>query len=376
MVERIEDKGVLLLGCVVMGFLWGMGVFEVMGLFCCVTLACLSEYMEKRSWVLGGYGGYIFVMALIPNFVLGIPVLIYDLAGQRRWGWLGVVGVWTGGILAGQKVWNGAGMVNGAGIGGDLLAGAGIFVVLAGLAAVFLAWRTREYLSVKSSFVEQRDASREMELWLKEKNRNLMDKQEYEIRLATLRERTRIAREIHDNVGHMLSRSILQTAALSMISKEQAVKEQLGSLSETLNLAMDSIRESVHDLHDDSIQLEYAVEKMLEGYENYKIQYEYAIEEEVPREIKFCFLTVVKEALSNVAKHSDATAIRVVIQEFQDYYQLLFQDNGTGSREAQEHRGMGLENIKERVEILGGTVNICREQGFRIFLSVPKQRKR
>lgn len=219
--------------------------------------------------------------------------------------------------------------------------------------------------------MEQRDSSREMELWLKERNKDLTEKQEYEIRLATLRERNRIAREIHDNVGHMLSRSILQTAALTMIAKESAVKEQLGILSVTLNQAMDSIRESVHDLHDDSVNLESTVAKMLDGYEMYEIHYEYEIHSEMPRETKFCFLTVIKEALSNVVKHSNATAIRVVIQEFQDYYQLLFQDNGNCYEERTGDRGMGLENMKERVESLDGTMNLRTDQGFRIFISIP-----
>lgn len=210
-----------------------------------------------------------------------------------------------------------------------------------------------------------------MELWLKERNKDLTEKQEYEIRLATLRERNRIAREIHDNVGHMLSRSILQTAALTMIAKESAVKEQLGILSVTLNQAMDSIRESVHDLHDDSVNLESTVAKMLDGYEMYEIHYEYEIHSEMPRETKFCFLTVIKEALSNVVKHSNATEIRVVIQEFQDYYQLLFQDNGNCYEERTGDRGMGLENMKERVESLDGTMNLRTDQGFRIFISIP-----
>lgn len=47
--------------------------------------------------------------------------------------------------------------------------------------------------------------------------------QDYEIYLATLKERNRIAREIHDNVGHMLTRSILQLGALSVINKDETV---------------------------------------------------------------------------------------------------------------------------------------------------------
>ena len=62
------------------------------------------------------------------------------------------------------------------------------------------------------------------------KKQEPMEKQDYEIYLATLRERNRIAREIHDNVGHMLSRSILQMGALITIHKEEPLHGQLAGV--------------------------------------------------------------------------------------------------------------------------------------------------
>ena len=91
--------------------------------------------------------------------------------------------------------------------------------------------------------------------------------QDYEIYLATLKERNRIAREIHDNVGHMLTRSILQLGALSVINKDETVGEAINDLSGTLNTAMTSIRSSVHDLHDDSIALKPRSEERRVGKE-------------------------------------------------------------------------------------------------------------
>ncbi len=66
-----------------------------------------------------------------------------------------------------------------------------------------------------------RDTDTELKLVMEQRNRELLEKQDNEIYLATLRERNRIAREIHDNVGHMLSRSILQVGALATICKEE-----------------------------------------------------------------------------------------------------------------------------------------------------------
>ena len=92
-----------------------------------------------------------------------------------------------------------------------------------------------------------RDTDTELKLVMEQRNRELLEKQDNEIYLATLRERNRIAREIHDNVGHMLSRSILQVGALATICKEETIRQQLAGINDTLNQAMNSIRESVHD---------------------------------------------------------------------------------------------------------------------------------
>lgn len=66
-----------------------------------------------------------------------------------------------------------------------------------------------------------RDTDTELKLVMEQRNRELLEKQDNEIYLATLRERNRIAREIHDNVGHMLSRSILQVGALATIVRKR-----------------------------------------------------------------------------------------------------------------------------------------------------------
>ena len=81
---------------------------------------------------------------------------------------------------------------------------AAVGCVIAGL----FQYQTRRYDRLDEKFRRTRDDSVEKNLLLREKNQSILEKQDYEIYTATLRERNRIAREIHDNVGHMLSRSI------------------------------------------------------------------------------------------------------------------------------------------------------------------------
>ena len=238
------------------------------------------------------------------------------------------------------------------------------------LLAVLLAYRTSRAEALQEEMIHMRDNSTELNLALREKNKSLREKQDYEIYLATLRERNRIAREIHDNVGHLLSRSILQVGALGTIYKEEPLHEQLTGINETLNQAMNSIRESVHDLHDDSVDLRQAVYEATKPMkERYDIRIEYDMSKAVPHNVKYCFIATVKEAMSNVMKHSDADKIEIVLREHPAFYQLFIGDNGTRKNEYSED-GIGLYNMRERVEALNGTIHINNENGFQIFISI------
>ena len=102
-----------------------------------------------------------------------------------------------------------------------------IDLMLSLLLSLFLAVRTQKLEKMREEFKKLRDDSMELNLLLNKKNQYLMEKQETEVHLATLKERNRIAREIHDNVGHMLSRSILQLGALKALNHDSSLSAPL-----------------------------------------------------------------------------------------------------------------------------------------------------
>ena len=242
-------------------------------------------------------------------------------------------------------------------------------IILLYLVAFLLSYKTKYLLKLDHDFRLLRDTSTEYHLLLQQKNKDLMEKQDYEIHVATLRERNRIAREIHDNVGHMLSRSILQSGALLAINQQENLKEPLCALKQTLSSAMDSIRNSVHDLHDDSIDLKNAILEMLSDFSGYDINLDYDMSGFVPAPVKYCFISIVKEALSNIARHSNASEISITLREHPSLYQLTIGDNG--SQVQQNQSGIGILNMRERVSNLNGHLTISTEEGFRIFVSIP-----
>ncbi|MGN1083874.1 MAG: sensor histidine kinase, partial [Lachnospiraceae bacterium] len=94
---------------------------------------------------------------------------------------------------------------------------------------------------------------------------------------------------------------------------------------------------------------------------------------EVPVPVMYCFLTITKEALSNITRHSNADAIRISMKEYTSLYQLSIADNGTNASLPQNSSGMGLENMQARVASLNGTIRFSVQGGFHIFVSLPKE---
>ena len=80
--------------------------------------------------------------------------------------------------------------------------------------------------------------------------------------------------------------------------------------------------------------------------------------------------------MNNIVKHSNATRVQITVKEHPAFYQLLITDNG--SVKAPEDMtevtagGMGLQNMRDRVEALHGILHSSDQQGYRIFISIPK----
>jgi signal transduction histidine kinase len=212
-------------------------------------------------------------------------------------------------------------------------------------------------------------------LVLRQKNNKLLETQDKIAGLAALQERSRIARDIHDNIGHILVRGILLTGVLKATNKARELAEPIMTLEGTLKEAMDTIRSAVHGWKDDAVDLYESVEKLRSGT-TLDVDLHYDVSDQIPTDVKLCFLMVIKEALTNTAKHSNADAIKITLQEHPSIYQLLLKDNGGGSEKNKAGHGMGLSNIRERVLALGGTCTFDGKNGFKIFISIPRPRSK
>lgn len=351
----ILDKIILLLFCAFTLIFIPNKLITVVCVLIAISVSSFCYYFHSAkaaSILLFIYYGLCFIN---PIFCLFLPLLAYDIALYKL-KYTGIVGVL---VLVQYTHLNSIYAI--------------ILFVFITITSLIMQYRSEKYDKLQNDYKRLRDTSAELNMYLSNKNRMLIENQDNEIHLVMLKERNRIAREIHDNVGHMLSRSLLQVGALMAICKDDVISPNLVSLLETLNDAMNSIRESVHDLYDDSIDLYLNINNVINKFSNYKVSFDYDMSNHVSKNIKYCFIMIVKEAFSNVAKHSNADSITIIVREHPVFYQLLIKDNGTKTNAKVSDEGIGLENMKARVINLNGNITINNNAGFKIFISIPKK---
>ena len=253
------------------------------------------------------------------------------------------------------------------------------------IAAAILAIRTT-YMNTQKTMLTDKfddvryDAQKSMQL-KKEISQNM----DMQVRNATLAERNRIAREIHDNVGHQLTRAVVQLQAISVINQDEKTKPYLESVSNTVNEAMTNIRRSVHELHDESIDLSIGIHEIASVIkERFDVTVSTSIESPIPNNVKTAILGIVKEGVTNIAKHSNGKKVRLEVVENVTFWRVLVSDDGKSdlvdySRPSDfaalegEH-GIGLYNINSRAVSVGGRTSIQGgKNGFHITVTIPRK---
>ena len=368
MVYELTDKAVILICCTMLSYILKIDTgFVAAGLMAVIISMCsyvdrLPGHTEQVLVIL-----YAVSIILYPVNVAFVPLIMYDAAVKRmRYGILSIGISYVCIVYCFAKnVWF-AGEYEAY----NILAAA-ICAACISSGSIVLGLRTSKLLEAEDRLHKLRDESMENSILYKLRNDELIERQNYEINVATLRERNRIAREIHDNVGHMLTRAILQTGALKVIVRDEDVKKQLEDIGDTLNTAMDNVRTSVHDLHDESVDMKKAVGEIISAFPGLDIELSYDMGINIGNNIKYSFIAIIKEALNNTAKHSNGNKVKINMTEHPGFYRLVISDNGTDIPDNYTG-GIGLTGIAERVRQLKGNLNISTDKGFTISISVMK----
>ena len=374
--NRLFDKSIVLACCIAAAL--GLAVDAcLVAAFCLgVVVASLTEIAQgeraRRAGEAASYA-YIMVAVFVPSFVPFAPLALYDIARRVRrehvWVALGAGAIFVCALVAYAHA-------------GALPTRALLLTAILSVAATLLSLRTAQLEREQERMRRTRDELQERALALEARNRDLADRQDYEVELATLAERARIAREIHDNVGHQLTRASLQTEALRVVhANEPGVAADFADVKRTVDEALQLVRSSVHALNDNAANLSVQLERIVEGARSDggpQIELE-VLAEHAPANVANCFAAVLREALSNAIRHACAQAVTVRCMEHPSFYQLIVTDDGAGGVQASSRgtaEGMGLGSMRERVEALGGTFTAgprAGAGGWRVFATVPKQ---
>lgn len=200
--------------------------------------------------------------------------------------------------------------------------------------------------------------------------------------MATLEERNRIARDIHDSLGHALvALNIQMETALALWQNDPSkAQEFLLEAKQLGSEALKAVRQSVSEMRSDPLQgelLEGALNSLTqEFYRTTNIQPECQIDLSQPLSlpVNTAVYRIVQEGLTNICKHAQATAVQLRIQTNDSGLTLILQDNGKGFRIDENKTGFGLQGMRERTVAVGGHLEITSnpDRGCRITAIFPK----
>ncbi len=199
--------------------------------------------------------------------------------------------------------------------------------------------------------------------------------------VATLQERNRIAREIHDSLGHSLTalnlhlEMALKLAHIQPDRSTEVLKEakRLGSI------ALRDVRQSVSTLRSDPLQgqdLPVAIQKLVDDFQfadRIKPTCRLDLPPSLPQDVATAIYRIVQEALTNINKYADANEVTVTLQTTATEIELQIVDDGRGFNPTHNTTGFGLQGMRERVLSLQGKFEIISapQRGCQIIAIIP-----
>ena len=238
---------------------------------------------------------------------------------------------------------------------------------------------------------EENARIRKLNEQLNQANDQLRDYAENMERMAQMRERNRLAREIHDTLGHTLTGIIMGAdagLALFDVAPEES-RKRMQIVAQSARDGLTDVRRSIKALRPDALE-HFNLAQALEGLvENFRLTtsariayFQEAGELKLDTDEEDALYRVVQEGLTNAVRHGRADRIEIRITRNEDVVAVIVRDNGTGCAKPEE--GFGLRHMRERLEMLGGTMsygNLNRDAedgytGYFIVVRLPVRNRK
>lgn len=241
-------------------------------------------------------------------------------------------------------------------------------IVLFAVYCIYVISRQRETIKEVNTLYDE----------LENVNAQLQEYAQMVEKMTQTRERNRLAREIHDTIGHVLTEIVMGLdACLTIVDiSPEKTKHQLEMISEVARNGIKDVRRSVNALRPDSLErlnLKFTIQKMISdmtGVTDVKIYFFCDdVELKFDEDEEMAIYRVVQESVTNAMRHGQASTIWITIKKQDSVVKLQIRDNGRGCKEIKS--GFGTKHIQERIGMLGGTVGFDGSHGFVVNAEIP-----
>ena len=191
-------------------------------------------------------------------------------------------------------------------------------------------------------------------------------------------ERKRLAREIHDTVGHALAgvAAGIDACIVMIDSNPETTKSQLKIISKVVRQGMVDVRKSLNKLRPGALEkqgFKEAIEKMIEDFgslSEVNIKLDYRLKDvDLENTTEDILFRIIQESMTNSVRHGGASQINISLYMEENNLCLYIKDNGIGCSEISY--GFGLKQMKERVAIINGKVKFDGTNGFMVMVKIP-----
>jgi len=326
------------------------------------------DHVSAKQWILDSLGAAIFLILYWGVFLLERPRPLFHVGGMVLLGVLFLpfnAGGCTFFIFAAAMV---PFMVN---TQARAIAGLGAVAAVGGTEGLFLHmspwslfWAAvfPVFIGAGNIFFAERNRM----------NRKLRKANEEIENLAKVAERERIARDLHDVLGHTLSVITLKSELAGKLidrDPERAGKE-MREVEEISRQALSDVRDAIRGYRSRGLVAELALAKSTLETAGLTVQCDAATTVKLPAVQESVLSLAVREAVTNVVRHAQARTCRMRLEQQNGNCRLEIQDDGLGSSNGE---GNGLRGMRERVEMLGGTLHRSTEAGTTLTITLPSK---
>jgi two-component system sensor histidine kinase DesK len=324
------------------------------------------DHVSHRRWLFDGLGAAIFLILYFGIFLLERPRVFVHVGGMVL---LGIAflpyngGACTFFIFAASMVPFMVPTQRQAVVGLGIIASIGAIEVLwlrSGVWELFWAAVFPVLIGAGNVFFAERNRI----------NRKLCKANEEIENLAKVAERERIARDLHDVLGHTLSVITLKSElAGKLIDRDpQRAGKEIREVEEISRKALSDVRDAIRGYRSQGLTAELAQAKATLETAGLTVQCDAATTVKLPAMQESVLSLAVREAVTNVVRHAHARTCRMRLEQENGNCRLEIQDDGRGISNGE---GNGLRGMRERVEMLGGTLQRNTESGTTLTITLP-----